>query len=331
MTVGHAFWPDQLTDVERSLLQPGIPENLPREPDVLVVGGGIVGCATAAACVQAGLGTVVLLERDHFGAGASGGAAGLLLPEAHVDTDAPEFVSFMRSSLQAWRDLEASWPGGLGLLPLDYDGIEQARLNPVRAIARLAGGLPYVATGIDVMDITPAATGEVMTSDGTFTPRNVVFATGMPPTMTRLPADEVKGHMLVSAPTELRLPVELTDLARQIEDGRILMGGTLDIGDHEGVVRPEVADSMWRDLVLAWPPARDIFVEYRWACFRPVHPDKLPVIDRLPGHANVWITTGHYKTGILVAARTGRALAEWIATGSPPDDVLPFNAQRLTL
>ena len=327
MTVGHALWPDQLSRSETALLQPGIPDGLPHEADVLVVGGGIIGCATAAACVQANLGTVVLLERDTLGAGASGGAAGLLLPEAHVDTDPPEFVALMRRSLQAWREIDATWPGGLGMLPLDYDGVPQARLNPLRAIARITAALPHVATGVEVQDITPS--GAITTSAGSFTARHIVFATGMPPRIAGLPAGEVKGHMLASAPTELRLPLELADLARQIDDGRILMGGTLDHDDHERVVRPEVGDAMWRDLVLAWPPARDIFVEYRWACFRPTHPDHLPVIDRLPGFANAWMTSGHYKTGILLAAGTGRALAEWIATGSPPDDIQPFNARRL--
>jgi glycine/D-amino acid oxidase-like deaminating enzyme len=233
----------------------------------------------------------------------------------------------MRSSLEAGRELDAAWPGGMGLLPLDYDGIPQARLNPLRAIARLAAGLQHVATGVEVHDITTS--GEVHTSVGTFTPRHVILATGMPPRFAPLPAQEVKGHMLVSAPTELVLPSELVDLARQIDHGRILMGGTLDIDDHERVVRPEVADAMWRDLVLAWPPARDIFVEYRWACFRPAHADHLPVIDRLPGYENVWITTGHYKTGILLAAGTGQALAQWITSGSPPDDILMFGAKRL--
>jgi glycine/D-amino acid oxidase-like deaminating enzyme len=295
--------------------------------DVLIVGGGIIGCATAAACVRANLGTVVLLERDALGAGASGGAAGLLLPEAHVDTDPPEFVALMRTSLQDWRDLDTDWPGGVGLLPLDYGGVEQARANPLRAIARMAAALPHVATGVEVQDITQS--GGVTTSAGTFAAHNVVFATGMPPPIAGLPAGEVKGHMLASAPTGLHLPLELTDLARQIDGGRIMMGGTLDYDDHERIVRPEVADAMWHDLVLAWPPARDIFVEYRWACFRPSHSDHLPVIDRLPGFDNVWMTSGHYKTGILLAAGTGQAFAEWIATGSPPEAVHPFNARRL--
>jgi glycine/D-amino acid oxidase-like deaminating enzyme len=53
------------------------------------------------------------------------------------------------------------------------------------------------------------------------------------------------------------------------------------------------------------------------------------VIDRLPGLANAWLTSGHYKTGILMAPATGRALAQWLASGSPPPEVLPFTLARL--
>jgi len=66
------------------------------------------------------------------------------------------------------------------------------------------------------------------------------------------------------------------------EDGRLLVGGTLDVGDAERVVRPEVIDSMWGDLVAKWPAANGLRVEYTWACFRPAHPDHLQAGARSP-------------------------------------------------
>jgi glycine/D-amino acid oxidase-like deaminating enzyme len=333
MTVGHAIWPDQLDVAESARLRPGIPAELNRAPNVLVVGGGIVGCATAAACVQARLGSVVLLERETLAAGASGGAAGLLQPEAHDGIDPPEFVNFMRRSLLAWRQLEASWPGGVGLTPTDWKGHAQARVNPLRAIVRLAAGFPTV-TGVDVTGISSSGGGvrAVHTSIGDFVPERVVFATGMPPRLDGLniPASEVKGHMLCSAPTRLVRPDKLTDVVTLIEDGRLLMGGTLDVDDHERVVRPEVTDRMWRELVAAWPEAAAAKLDYRWACFRPAHPDHLPVIDRVPGLDNAWLTSGHYKTGILLAPGTGYALATWMASGSALPEVEPFGLARLS-
>ena len=52
MTVGRALWPAQLSAAERAVLDPGIPPDVLRSADVLVVGGGIIGIATAAACQQ---------------------------------------------------------------------------------------------------------------------------------------------------------------------------------------------------------------------------------------------------------------------------------------
>jgi D-amino-acid dehydrogenase len=108
----------------------------------------------------------------------------------------------------------------------------------------------------------------------------------------------------------------------------LLRGGTLDIGDNERVVRPEVIASMWAEVEAAWPIARGVRVSHQWACFRPAHPDHLPVIDRVPALNNAWITSGHYKTGILLAPSTGRALAQWIASGERPAEVLGLGLDR---
>jgi glycine/D-amino acid oxidase-like deaminating enzyme len=48
--------------------------------DVVIVGGGVTGCATAYACAVAGLEPIVI-EADRLGHGSSGRGAGLLLPE----------------------------------------------------------------------------------------------------------------------------------------------------------------------------------------------------------------------------------------------------------
>src|SRR2546425_794688 len=56
-----AVWPDLLSPAEMAALHPGVPTPWPATPDVLVVGGGVVGLAVAAACRRAG---VELLPAD---------------------------------------------------------------------------------------------------------------------------------------------------------------------------------------------------------------------------------------------------------------------------
>jgi glycine/D-amino acid oxidase-like deaminating enzyme len=323
--------------------------------------------ATALACQRAGLGTVVLVERDSLGVGASGGAAGQLLPEAHVGIDPPVLIELARRGLLGWRELEAGLPGGVGLNDIDWLGLgldlpveaeqlsveavdrlvpgladrttgvyvrQQARVNPLRALARLAAGLACVATGVEAQAalVESGRITAVQTSAGEIRPGTVVFATGNPPRIDgldlRVPWSEVKGHMLVTEPTNLHLPGVVAPLATPIEEGRLLRGGTLDIGDNERVVRPEVIASMWAEVEAAWPIARGVRVSHQWACFRPAHPDLLPVIDRVPALNNAWITSGHYKTGILLAPSTGRALAQWIASGERPAEVVGLGLDR---
>jgi glycine/D-amino acid oxidase-like deaminating enzyme len=60
-----------------------------------------------------------------------------------------------------------------------------------------------------------------------------------------------------------------------------------------------------------------------WCSFRPATADGQPVIDRVPGLDNAWVSAGHDGTGLLLAPATGQALATWITTsrqpqGSPP-------------
>ena len=114
-----AVWPDLLSSAERAALDPGVPTPWPATPDVLVVGGGVVGLAVAAACQRAGVGSVLVVERDRLGAGASGGAAGLLTPEPHVWTDPPALVDLGRASLARYRRLDAECNGALGVRNLD--------------------------------------------------------------------------------------------------------------------------------------------------------------------------------------------------------------------
>jgi len=120
---GRAVWADQLEPGELSVLDPGMPETLERRPDVLVVGGGILGAATAVACRDAGAGSVLLIEACWLGSGATGGAAGLLVPEAHRGSDPAALVELGRASLAQWRDLEATLAGGVGFLDLDWVGL----------------------------------------------------------------------------------------------------------------------------------------------------------------------------------------------------------------
>src|SRR5258708_9280162 len=195
MVAEPPIWRGRLTEADGAQVGRGAgPISLSR-PDTLVVGGGIAGAATGAACHGAGLGSVLLIEAGRLGSGATGGAAGLLTPEIHEWSDPEPFVELARTSLELWGELERTWPDGVGLIELDWIGLapdpdgfaphqrpavewldhdrvaelvpglarpmagalirRQARVNPLRSVSRLAAVLPAGATGTPATSVTP--------------------------------------------------------------------------------------------------------------------------------------------------------------------------------
>jgi glycine/D-amino acid oxidase-like deaminating enzyme len=112
-------WDSTAHDEDLSALDPGVPDDLDRRPDIAVVGGGVIGLAVAAMCVGAGARSVVVLERGRLAGGPSGRAAGVLAPEPHVWEDPPALVELGRRSLRLTRQLDVEWDGAFGLRDLD--------------------------------------------------------------------------------------------------------------------------------------------------------------------------------------------------------------------
>lgn len=69
---------------------------MPKSPDVVVVGGGVIGCAIAYELAKARV-KVLLLERDQVGGGASYASAGMLAPLSDSMEEGPLLELGMRS------------------------------------------------------------------------------------------------------------------------------------------------------------------------------------------------------------------------------------------
>lgn len=367
------LWASTVDPADQAALDPGVPADLDRHPDVLVVGGGVVGLATAVFCRRAGINRVLIVEAARLAAAASGGAGGALAPALHQLNDPPAFVALARVSLALYRQLDQDWDralrleptAGLQLLPegppaggpwpgvelLDSQGVaelvpelvpmpagllahDQARVHPLRlaaALARRAGG---VATGVAMTDLEVGGGRivRVRTTAGDLHPGVVVFATGLTPEpWVRVPQRLVKGHLVATEPVGFRLRCGLHSPGLGVgsmADGGLLAGGTRDEGDNSPQVRPEVIQGIRRRLAELLPAAGQVRVRHQWCCFRPATADGQPVIDRVPGLGNAWVSAGHDGTGLLMAPATGQALATWITTSRQPQEVASFGLSR---
>lgn len=121
------------------------------ECDVVIVGGGLTGAATAQACAAGGF-TTIVLEADRLGTGGSGRSAGLLLPEpgpAFRDLVQARGLRAARQAFEIWRRASLDAAALLrrlsiqcGLEPLDTVTVtREEKLLRREVDARVAAGL----------------------------------------------------------------------------------------------------------------------------------------------------------------------------------------------
>jgi len=205
----------------------------------------------------------------------------------------------------------------------------QAQLNPRRLAAVLAARAGSVATGVEYLGLRRRGSRAeaVLTSVGELHPGAVVLATGVAPAdLLPMPQLRVRGHLAATEPAGIELPVALSGVW-DLEGGGLLVGGDRAPDDGTAAIDPAAIASHRARLARLLPAAAGLRLTHAWVCARPATEDRLPVIDRAAGLDNVWLTAGHYTTGLLLAPATGHALARWIRTGTPPADAAPFRVR----
>ena len=123
-----------------------------RDADIVVVGAGITGVATARALAQGGRG-VVLLEQFDLGhdQGSSHGASRIF----RLSYPDPHYVRLAQGALQSWRELEAE--AGEQLI-VQTGGLDFGALATENARALAACGVSHeLLTGAQVVDRWPLA------------------------------------------------------------------------------------------------------------------------------------------------------------------------------
>ncbi len=319
MPSGTPIWDDLASPEVRAVLDPGPgSEPFPR-PDVLVVGGGVVGLAAAAMCRNRGL-SVVVIERERLASGPSGRAAGGLAPDAHPQAGA-DWHHHATRSLALHRELDDEWSYGLEDVDLrvvpDLVITGQARVDPLAFAAALARNAGEVRTRVEALSWDDDFR-TVRTSAGDISAGAVVFATGAPAACD-VAHSSVKGHLLATEVAtfrtgEITATLDGEFLCIQLPDGRLVCGGTKEPDDPTADVVDATIERIVANLHEHVPAARGLSVTHRWCCFRPKMDGELPLIDRIDEHA--WVAAGMYSTGILMAPVVGELLADAIASGA---------------
>ncbi len=173
----------------------------------------------------------------------------------------------------------------------------------------------------------PIAADAVVLAAGAWTPRIAHYAG------VTLPIQAGKGYSLEFSPAPIHVthPIYLHESRVAITPFRnaLRLAGTMELAGLDPKVRPgriAAISAAARQSLADWPanPGNG----HAWAGFRPVTPDGLPMIGRLPGFENLLVASGHAMLGVTLAPVTGEAIAEVLVNDKPIERLIPFDPAR---
>ena len=137
----------------------------------------------------------------------------------------------------------------------------------------------------------------------------------------------IRGQMISLAPGESRILRHVIYSHRGYvvprADGRVLVGATVEDVGFSKEVTPEAIASLKAAAVEIAPSLGDLAITESWAGLRPFVEGELPVIGRVSDIENVFVATGHYRNGILLAPITAKMVADEMFRTQPPQLGVP--------
>ena len=364
--------------------------------DVIVLGGGIIGCALAEELARHGQ-RVLLVERGRIGMEASSAAAGIL--SAHMDLPTPgplfELCQVSRRMYPRWvehlerrsgisvgyhvdgilylamtgreeqaMERQVRWQTKLGLVVERWsrkdvrrrepsvDGSmkrgfffpNEAQVDNVRLMHALSGACRHAdvelreQTAVRRLLIREQAVHGVETDRGAFEASIIVNCLGSWAAMAGafpvpLPVEPARGQMLAfRAPKRLVHHAVMSQRAYMVQrrDGRLLVGSTIEFTGFEKALTLDGMHAILSGLRQMSSALNQCTFLEAWAGFRPCAKDQLPILGKT-SIDGLYVATGHFRHGILLAPITAKVMTELILKrGHPSIDLSPFSPQRFS-
>ncbi len=149
----------------------------------------------------------------------------------------------------------------------------------------------------------------------------------------RLPLQAGKGYSVDLAPPPAPLTRSVEFAERSVAavpfEGTLRLCGTMELSGLNSRIDPRRVAAITRaprGYLRNWPA--ELPGATAWTGPRPLTPDGLPLIGRLPGLDNVFVATGHAMLGVTLGPATGEAIADEITTGRRPEVLEAFDPAR---
>ncbi|MDQ6969183.1 MAG: glycine oxidase ThiO [Mariprofundus sp.] len=111
-------------------------------------------------------------------------------------------------------------------------------------------------------------------------------------------------------------------------DGHILVGASMEyVGFQRGTTDTVVEQLLDATYKIA-PGLKKAKIIQQWMGFRPGSPDGLPYLGPVDGHPGLWVASGHYRNGVVLAPGTADIISRWIMGEKPKIDMSDFRIQR---
>jgi glycine oxidase len=146
------------------------------------------------------------------------------------------------------------------------------------------------------------------------------------------PVHPVRGQMLALRSASVQLKKVLRSRHGYLvprRDGRIIAGSTLEDAGFVKQVTPQGVRQILDAALELAPALTDAKIVEEWSGLRPGTPDLLPIIGPTD-IAGLWLATGHYRNGILLAPATAKIMRDWIVSGKSNFNAESFSPLRFT-
>jgi glycine oxidase len=214
-----------------------------------------------------------------------------------------------------------------------------AQVRPPRFVRALAEGAMrrgvrfHTGTPVIGLSRTGGRVTGVVTPGGTMAAGKIVLAAGAWSGPIAgfvdhpLPVSPARGQIVLLETASLRLPTLVFDgdfYLTPRPDGKILLGSTVEFAGFKRNATAEGVQELLLKGLSAAPGLRDAHYMTAWAGLRPYGGREQPLLGPLPGHEEVVVATGHFRTGISPALITGQLIADWIVKGQTAIPLAPF-------
>ena len=200
--------------------------------------------------------------------------------------------------------------------------------------------IPEIKTGTSVsgFETSGRQITSVVTTDGVFTPNQVVLAAGAwSPIIARdlklkLPIQPAKGYSLTykRSSTSPQLPLQLSEHKVAVTPmGELLrFTSTLELAGFDPSINQRRLAAIRHSAREYLPGMEALEQEVAWSGYRPATPDDLPIIGRSEMFSNLILATGHGTLGMTHGLITGKLVSQIISGERLSINIVPLRAER---